>query len=310
MDLSPRQQNTASYMVGLMFTLTWPAVTYAEWTEWLTDAEFAYQFQDNINRSFFRSGELAEHQWQAFLSTGRVYQLDTHTRLFADVRLDGTLHQNYDDLNQLSSGVSLAARHKFGVGPYQPWVSVSASSAYIFSRSRLREGYRVNAGVIWGKALHQRLDVRLSYDYDFRDSRNPTAVSNKRLNSASLETNTSNKVFDTQGHSFGIRLQGLLTTQWMLILGYQFRTGDIVSINDPGLLPGISRIVDAVAVDDALPGWAYRVDGETHRYSADVNYAFMQGHAAFNIGYEFIDSHADDFRYRNNLLRVNLTYSF
>jgi hypothetical protein len=101
-----------------------------------------------------------------------------------------------------------------------------------------------------------------------------------------------------------------VTQQWALIFAYNFRSGDSVSSNLAGLVPQINSIVDAIVIDDAFPGWAYRSNSKTHRYSVDANYAFLKGHAAFNIGYDFTESHSDSFTYKNNLFRVNINYSF
>lgn len=278
--------------------------------EWWADTELSYTFQDNINHAVFDSAEESDQVWNALISAGQAYQLSGNTRFFANVRFDGSVHHNFDKLNQLNTGVSLAARHKFGIGPYQPWIRGSVSTGYIFSRSRIREGQTATAGFELGKALHERLDLALSYRFDYRNSRNSRTIDANKLIAAEIEPGKSSAVYDIQGHSIGIKLNALLTQQWLLVLAYNFRDGDIVSSNSPALVPRINSIVDAITIDDALPGWAYRAESKTHRYSVDANYAFLKGHAAFNVGYEYIESHASPFTYRNNLLRVNFNYSF
>lgn len=196
------------------------------------------------------------------------------------------------------------------MGPYQPWIRGSVSTGYIFSRSKMREGYTTTAGFDMGKALHERVDMTLSYHFDYRNSDNSQNISANKLIAAAIEPGKPSNVFDLKGHSIGIQLNGLITQQWLLVLAYNFRVGDIVSSNSPTLVPRINSIVNAIAIEDALPGWAYRADGKTHRYSIDANYAFLKGHATFNLGYEFIESHANPFTYRNNVFRLNFNYSF
>ena len=296
--------------LALILLICLPDKALAEWVEWLADTEISYTYQDNINHAVFDAAEKSDHTWNTMVSAGRAYQMSDETRFFASVRIDSSAHQEFNRLNQFNIGASLTARHKFGIGPYQPWIRGSVTTSYIFSRSRIRDGQTVTTGFDLGKALHERLDIALSYRFDYRNSNNSRTIDANRLIAAEIVPGKSSAVYDIQGHSIGIQLNGLLTQQWLLVLAYNFRDGDIVSSNSPTLVPRINTIVDAIAIDDALPGWAYRADGKTHRYSVDANYAFLKGHAAFNVGYEYIESHAGPFTYRNNQLRVNFNYSF
>ena len=298
------------FVSTMILLVCWSDKVVAEWTEWFADSEISYIFEDNINHAVFDVAEESDQTWNGMVSAGRVYQLSENTRFFADIRLDGNVHQEFDRLNQFTPSVSFSARHKFGIGPYQPWISGTVSTSYIFSRSRIREGYTTTAGFNLGKALHDRVDIALSYRFDYRNSRNTQIIDSNKLIAASIEPEKSSNVYDINGHSIGIQLNALITQQWLMTLSYNFRKGDIVSSNSPGLVPRINNIVKAIVIDDALPGWAYRAEGYTHRYSVDANYAFFKGHAAFNMGYEFVESYASSFTYQNNLLRVNFNYSF
>ena len=295
---------------NIIFLFMGSTQAQSEWTEWLMDTDITYTFQDNINHAVFDLAEESDHVWNAIVSAGRVYQLDNNTRFFINARLGGTIHQDFNQLNQLDTGISLAIRHKFGLGQYQPWIRGSVNTRYIFSNSRIREGYLTTAGIDWGKSLHERLDIALNYRFDYRNSDNAQTIDANKLINAEIEPGQSSHVYDIKGHSIGVQFNTLLTQQWLLVLAYNFRAGDIVSSNSRTLVPRINAIVDAIAIDDALPGWAYRADGKTHRYSVDASYAFLKGHAAFNLGYEYVESHASPFIYRNNQLRVNFNYSF
>ncbi len=288
-----------------------PAHVLAEWTEWSVDSEIAYSFQDNINHSLFVDAEESDHIWSALSSLGRAYQLTNNTRIDVGASVDGNIHLNFGKLNQLNTGINLAVQHKFGLGPYQPWLRGSVATSHIFSRSQLRNGQVTTVGVDLGKRVHDRIGLVLSYRFDNRNSHDTGgAIDANRLIAAGIDPGKPSNVFDIQGHSIGVQVNALLTRQWVLILGYNYRDGDIVSTNSPALVPQIDSIVDAIADDDALPGWAYRADGKTHQYSVDANYTFLKGHAAFNIGYEYTESHAAPFSYRNNLFRVSLIYNF
>lgn len=300
----------SAVLLHILLLLIWSSNGQAEWSEFLVDTEVSYHYHDNINRTVFDNEVEHEQVWSALVSAGRVYQLSNNTRLFAKVHVDASKHKRFGKLNQLSAGASLLARHKFGMGAYRPWVSASVTSSHIFSRSDLREGQLTTTGVALGKRIHERLEMSLNYRFDYRDSITPKTLSSNKLIANGVKVGKSSSVFDTSGHSVGVQFNALLTPQWILTLKYNFRHGDIVSSNAPKLIPKLDSIINAIAFDDALPGWAYRSRAQTHRYSVDANYAFFKGHAAFNIGYEFLESYADAFTYRNNLYRVNLIYSF
>lgn len=288
----------------------WPDNIRAEWTEWLAGTEISYAFQDNINHAMIDSEDESDQLWSAIVSAGRAYQLGDNTRFFVNAQLGGRVHQDFEQLNQVDTRISLVARHKIGVGRYQPWIRGSVSTGYILSESQIREGQITTAGLDIGKALHERLDITLKYRFDYRNSRNTRKIDANKLIAAGIEPGKSSDVYDIKGHSAGIQLNTLLTQQWLLMLTYNFRAGDIVSSNSRQQVHRISNIVDAIVIDDALPGWAYRADGKTHRYGIDANYAFLKGHAAFSLGYEYVESQASPFVYRNNQWHMNFNYSF
>lgn len=293
-----------------MFLLTFSTQALAEWTEFSASTEFSYSFQDNITHAVFDKDSENEQSWNALVSAGRSYQLSQNTRIFASAQIDAIAHKNFHQLNQLSVGGSVTARHKFGIGAFQPWLSSTVTTTHLFSKSKIRERQITTIGFDFGKQLYERFDISLNYRFDYHDSTSQKKIGKNRLiaNKAPLEKPST--VFDLTGHSIGAQLNTLLTQQWLIIIAYHFRMGDIVSSNRPDLSSRLSGIIDAIAFDDALPGWAYKADAQTHSFSIDANYAFLKGHAAFNIGYEYTESHISSFNYRNNLFRVNLIYSF
>ena len=294
----------------LLLTICYPKQVVAEWTEWLVDSELSYTFQDNINHSLFSSAEESDHVWNGQFSVGRANQVGNNTRIITNIFLKGAAHHKFEVLNQLNSGAGIAVHHKFGFGRFQPWVRGLVTTEYIFSKSKIREGYITTVGFDIGKAFNERFDIALSYRYDDRTSPHTKQVSTSKLIKADISPDKSSHVFDIQGHSVGLQLNTLVTQQWALAFAYNFRVGDSVSSNLPGLIPKINHIVDAIEIDDAFPGWAYRSNSNTHHYSVDANYVFLKGHASFNIGYDYIESHSDSLSYKNNLLHVNINYSF
>ncbi|MEE9344569.1 MAG: hypothetical protein V3U88_03075 [Methylococcales bacterium] len=282
----------------------------AEWDEWLADADISFAAEDNINQAIFSQDEKSDQYWDGLVSLGRLYHFSGFTRMDISAQFDGRVHHNYSGLNQITPGLKLGVRHKLGLGPYQPWIKAYLSSGHIFSRSKIRQGFLTHAGLRLGKPLSERIDIELSYGFDYRTSRDSSTISSQRLLEAGLNPEISSSVYDLTGHSAKLQFNVAITEQLLLNLGYRFRSGDIVSTNSTSRASRLERVADAITTDDAFPGWAYRADGISNAYSANASYAFLQGQALINLNYQHIAAHAKSFTYRNNVFRINLSVYF
>ena len=283
----------------------------AEWDEWFADTEISFSTEDNINHAIDDTETKSDQTWGAFAAVGRTYHFSGFTRMDISAQLDGRVHHKFSGLNQINSGLKVGIRHKFGLGPYQPWIKGYVSSGYIFSRSKLREGIQTYTGIDLGKPLHDRIDMVLSYRFDHRESqRNNQYIAKRILKARGFDPDISSSVYDIKGHTVELQFNALLTQDLFLTAGYAFRDGDIVSTTRPSLASNHRQVVDAVVNDDAIPGWAYRAEGITHTYSIDASYTLMKGDASINLGYQHTEGHADPFTYRNNLFRLHFLYNF
>ena len=311
MDLIQKTNKlTIVLLSSLVLGICIPKPVCAEWDEWLADAEVSFSADDNINRAIFAREEKNDQYWNGLVSVGRLYHFSGYTRMDISAQVDGRIHHQYSRLNQVTPGLRIGVRHKIGLGPYQPWIKGYLSSGHIFSRSKIRQGYLTHAGISLGKTLHERIDVELGYHFDYRQSENGNVIPGQRLIEAGLDPGLSNSVYDLSGHSAQLQLNVALTEQLLLNLGYSFRAGDIVSINSSSFAPRLERVVDAIVNDDAFPGWAYRADGISNRYSINASYAVFQGNGIINLNYQHTAAHAKSFTYRNNVFRINFMYRF
>lgn len=312
MDLPQQFKKTLHLLLsGMLLGLSLIKPLYAEWDEWLVDTDISFSAEDNINRSIYDNESKSDQFWSGFVSLGRLYHFSGFTRMDISAQFDGRIHHDFSRLNQINTGLRLGIRHKLGLGPYQPWIRGYVTSGHIFSRSKIRQGFLTHAGVSLGKTLHERFDVELGYRFDHRESRDNNAIPRQRLVQAGLNPEISNSVYDLTGHSVELQFNAAFTEQLLLNLGYAFRSGDIVSTNMTSLASRLAGITDAIAMDDAFPGaWAYRADGISHTYSVNASYAFMDGHASINLGYQHTGAHAKSFTYRNNSYRINVMYYF
>ncbi len=272
----------------------------AEWVEWIADAELAYETNSNINNAVFESAEENETIVSPFVSLGRVYQLTDLTRLTFTVDATAGFHREFEKLDYNSFGLSVSARHKLGIGPTVPWIKAAARANRINSRSDLRTGQKYEISLQAGKRINERLDGSVTYTYDNRDSDDSTPII------AGLPGN----VYDLQGHKVGANVNFLVWDNIMWSLAYAYRRGDIASTCTPDILPIVMSVVDAVTEDDAIPGCAYRMDAATNQISTNLSYTFLQGHAAFSVGYNRREGVKENFSYINDIWRARINYSY
>jgi hypothetical protein len=293
------------FFAGLMSSF---GTSHAAWVEWIADAEIDYSFHDNINNSVFDSAKEDEHIFTPYFSLGRIYQLTNFTRLFATVDVAGQIHLDFSRLNNISAGPAVAIRHKLGLGPFVPWVRAEATAALIESRSELRDGQIYTLGVQIGKRFHERVDAMIGYIYDHRD------VSDSYEHTHMMET-IRDDVYKLRGHKGLTNVNLLVAENLLLTLGYSLRDGDVAATVDSSLISmmeakAIWMLTDAHAIDDAIPGSAYRVKATTHTFLAGLSYAFLKGHASANIGYQYYNGEASDLTYKNNVFLTSLNYSY
>ena len=265
---------------------------------------------DNINNSLWQfDEEKTDGVWTALLSLGRIYQLGESTRLSATIDFSHQLHNEFRRLDNSRGGGSLTLSKKLGLGPSTPWIQGGFSVANTFSRSDVRDGQVYSASVRLGKRIAERVDLDLGYTFDLSDSvdSDPVAVWNGR------ETGLTGDAFDQQGHKGDVRMNFLATNNMLLTVDYSLRRGEVTSTCTGDSFTKVlnAGIVTAATTDDVFGGCAYRSDATTNAVAVDVNQAFWSGHASLNFGYEYRRSDSGEgIAYRNNLLRVTLSYTY
>lgn len=278
----------------------------AEWVEWLSDSRLSARFDDNINTSLFSAQALDDYVWSGFLSAGRAYQLDKHTRIYLNAIFSGDLHHRFELLDQYTLGGSATLTHKFGLGWEAPVISFSASAEPVFSASALRSGEKVLSSVRLSKWLHHDvLHAHIVYRFDQRDG--PDLAHPEHPELAAIP----GSVFDIQGHTVEAQLNLSVSERLRFNVSYGWRWGDITSNNLLNSVSGsVLGRVDAIHKDDALPGWIYRAYGTTQTYDVGLSYSFWQGHALSSLAYRHVDTDALGMGYDSNQVRLSLNYTY
>lgn len=207
----------------------------------------------------------------------------------------GDLHEEYDGLDHVSLGMTLAYRRKLGLGPAVPWVRVAASGARLQYREDVRDGwaYRAAAGI--GTRLGDRWEVRAEYAFDGRTADHAWPVSSR------LPAD----VFDQQAHTLAVRADLLATPSLVLFGGYRLRLGDVASTTRRN--PEIFAASSAVVAD---PAFGTNTFAMTHILGAGLSLA-LGARWSVNVGYEHQIGLGDGgIDYHNNVVRGTVRYSY
>lgn len=298
------------FLIAILFfcPFFFPGAGRAEWVEWIADAALSTSYNSNINNAPVSSGKLHDKIASPLASAGRIFQIDESTRLIATVDLGAEIHDKYDGLDQLTFGGDLAIRHKFGLGPYQPWIRGGFSIEKILSRGDIRDGHLFIGSLKAGKRLLDRVDMVLEYAYDRRDSHNAEPV----INSFNPSGNIPGSVFDQEGHKGAAKVNFSLTDRLLLSLGYSHRRGDVSPTWTGRGARQAKDIITAYAEDYAFGDrlWAYKADTTTNSVGFDLNYAFYGGHASLNLGMEHNEGKAGNMVYTSDIFFVGLNYTY
>jgi len=255
--------------------------------EWLADADGALVYEDNLSRAATARDEKSDLALVGTLSAGPSFQVTNSTSLRLTGDLKGRVYTEFEGLTSLSTGLTVAARRKFGLGPFAPWVRAFGSAAYLNYRDDVLDSLVLDAGAEVGKRVHERVDLQAGYLYEVREA--GTAV------------------FDQAAHILSVRGILSLTDAVDLVVGGMARWGDFTvhrAVTTPRP-PRPARVVETFDV----PLYAFRIDAATYTASLSLSYALSR-HAAVSLGYEYQFTQGPRVTYTNNVCRASLSYRY
>lgn len=273
--------------------------------EWLLDTALAMQYNDNLSNASLDRDIKKDTALDLTMAPAYHLQVDGFTGLTAGVGFEAVKQLDYIGLDRVSAEVRGAVRRKFGLGLYAPWSRISGTVRYSGFNDDQRDGWSYTLSVAAGRYFTERLSVQVSYRFESHHSNRtkdiPALVQNFGIHG---------DAFDTDAHNFGITGLYQLNERLSLVLGYTFRTGAITASTLRN--SEIFEASDAIAADPVFgpERFAYRIDADTSIFSAGVSFA-LNYRMSFNVNYAYQDSDAyEDLAYSNNLVRVELLYSF
>ena len=273
--------------------------------ERLLDTSVALQYNDNLPNASLSRDIKSDTTFEFSLSPGYHSQLTGYTGLTVSADLAVSRQFHYGGLDNIAAGVSTDLRHKFGLGLYAPWAMASGSVRYVNYDDGQRDGWMYTASINAGKLITERFSVQLGYRYEGRRSDDsvdiPALVANFGI---------SGDAFDTDAHYLDLNGMYQINQRLSVVLGYTFRTGEITSTTLRN--SEIFEASDAISVDPVYgpDRFAYRISADTSIFSAGASFA-LTNRMSFNVSYAYRNSDAyEDLSYNNNLVRIDLLYSF
>ena len=222
------------------------------------------------------------------------------TRASVEVDIGGEVYHEFDDLNAVDVGGTLAVSHKFGIGD-KPWARLAVSGGYKDIQEDDRSGARLEIDLSAGQRFSPRFDASLSYHFTSRWGGNgPTAVS-------TISTN----VWDQQYHLITAVGNFLVTRALLATVGFTFRTGEFDSACTPMNVGTVlmSGEVKAIALDPVFGGCTYRLEGEAYSPFVNLSYGITH-HFSVNAGYRFMHGDAGSLDYDNHVGKLTLVVRY
>lgn len=280
-----------------------PAPASAEWVDWIAEGATGFEYNDNLNLSAFEDDEESDYAWRARGRAGRVFQVSEKTRLGLAAAFDSAVQFRFDGFNRVRVGGEASLSHKLGIGAEQPVLRITNFIGYQQYDSDWRSGLDYEAEVDVSRRFGPRLDGSLFARFHLREGGgNGVVLPNKPTD-----------VYDQDNWELGFRANYLLWDQLLLSAGYRYRRGEFESACTPG---NVGKVIareganlKAITVDDVFGGCVYRLGGDMHVASVNLNYGLGRRFSV-DLGYEFRQGQADVLIYRNNIVSLAVLFRY
>ena len=282
------------------------------------DLEAGVFYDDNVGRAERSRDREGDAGLEIFGRAGNMVTPGEGTALTFAASLRLTQYNSLDDLSEISPGVSVSLKHKFGLGAQAPWVSAGIAVERIESESEIRDSWLHAATLAAGRRFGERWNVAAGLRYEIRNGdddvqRNDTIAPGPPPGPAPAPgpaVTADGDVFDHQVPEFNLSVDYLWSDAVLLLASYRYRDGDIVSST-----VSYDRILvnaEAFTQDKAFGNntFAYRLDAGTHVLHFALNYALSES-TSIDLGYEYQSSNADGgIDYDKSVTRLRLLYSY
>lgn len=277
--------------------------------DWIADGNVHFLFDDNVSRALTASDKKADFFFGADASAGQFLSLTDSTTLALTGDFRSDVYTQFGGLNQYSLGGTASLKEKFGLGAYAPWMSLFASARHADYQSAIRDSWFYNAGIILGKRLNEKWDVRLEYSYLRREAdRTPATFEYD-------EKYFSGAVFDQATHGLKLSAAYAYDAKTAFTASYAFRSGDAFSTNSQAndrLTDAIADVATALTPDSVFGAnqVVYKIPASTHSFALGASRA-IGAHSSVNLGYEHHwTAGAGGLTYHVNVVELSFLYGY
>ena len=203
-----------------------------------------YTWDDNVTRAKAGPDRMSDDSYSVNVSKTIENPLSAQSRLLWTGTLGGEKFHRFNGLSHVTASAQAEYQYRASSDFDEPTFGVFGKLAADGYETRLRDGYRLSAGVSVSQALTDRINVFGALTHNVRHA--------------------SSSVFSTRDNSVRTNIDYALSDNQTLYFGAEYRRGDIVSTGRPSLEN--VTIAKVFVQDDAYRGgqlFSYRFDGST-----------------------------------------------
>lgn len=270
-------------LVAFVLAATLPAA------DWAPNLTVTATWDSNASNARSEIAQTDGLEVQADTLASERFELGPQDAVQGTVHLNATWWPQFDRLNTAAAGARGEWRHRFGADPFALELAVGVGADAVAARDWARQG--------------------AATELVFRFEKQLTEVARVTLRQAFTRQYADRDLYDAQAAGTSLELARELTDVARLVLGVDWRSGDLVSHSQP------REDFDAVARTSAVvdtfgpPVIAYAVDARTLGWRAAVIRA-VAASSAVVVAYEYRATTGGPVRFQNHRASLAIVHQF
>lgn len=285
----------------LLLTMLNVQADEGQWVEWIADFNASYSQFNNLNLSAFSDDAQDDQRLHVGGEFGRYYQFDGRSRMHLSAKAEASRFQDFDGMNNLSYGLGMGFRHKFGLGLFVPYIQANVAYSKQNYDTSAWDSDLFSTSLSLGKHWTDRLTLSTSVHWQKLDGKKgPT-----------IEPALSAEPFDQHYWWAAVAADYVLAQDWLISADYSRRQGDFHSACTVGNVATVltTMQVEAITLDDIFGGCVYRLNAKANIFSAQLSYA-INAHTGINANVKYFDGSAGELDYHGSQLQLNYSYRY
>jgi hypothetical protein len=275
----------------LLCSLPGGAVAQGEVELPVFDLATGVRYHSNLSNAVPSGDRKSDTFWQAATGATWSYRPQRDWTLYLRPEVQVAVASRYEAFSHGGAGLDAGIAYKAGLGHLAPRFELGLATEYqVFNEDDL-SGMSVEPTLRYSQRLNDFFGWELSYNYDSHYARGD--------------------VNDGDGHTGGLVLRYEPGGPWAFLMGYQMRSGDVVSYATPPQ-PGILGEADLASpgfTGFGQPMTAYRLDALAHALQVGTAYA-VSDHVSLECLYEWRTTQKSNLDYDAHFIQFGLRASF